>query len=170
MRDEHGTSQGLYKYKIHNGTDFGGKTGTSANYSDAWYMNVTPNLVTGAWVGGEYRSIHFRNGDLGQGSRAALPIVGLFLEKVLNDKVLASQYRGRFGAPKTKIRKEYLCKPIETEEQADTTESAMRGFFKRLFGRDDDYQLNNGDSTNVRKSRRELRRERREKRRERRRR
>jgi|GEM_PF-6624 Membrane carboxypeptidase/penicillin-binding protein len=170
LRDEHGTSQGLYKYKIHNGTDFGGKTGTSANYSDAWYMNVTPNLVTGAWVGGEYRSIHFRNGDLGQGSRAALPIVGLFLEKVLNDKVLASQYRGRFGAPKTKIRKEYLCKPIETEEQADTTESAMRGFFKRLFGRDDDYQLNNGDSTNVRKSRRELRRERRERRRERRRR
>lgn len=168
LRDERGTSQGLYKYKIHKGTDFGGKTGTSANYSDAWYMNITPNLVTGTWVGGEYRSIHFRNGDLGQGSRAALPIVGLFLEKVLNDNVLSSQYRARFGAPKCKIKKEFNCKPIEEEIQADTTESAMRGFFKRLFGRDDSDNV--GDSTNVRKSRRELRRERREKRRERRRR
>ena len=168
LRDERGTSQGLYKYKIHKGTDFGGKTGTSANYSDAWYMNITPNLVTGTWVGGEYRSIHFRNGDLGQGSRAALPIVGLFLEKVLNDNVLSAQYRARFGAPKCKIKKEFNCKPIEPEVQADTTESAVRGFFKRLFGRDDSDNV--GDSTKVRKSRRELRRERREKRRERRRR
>ncbi|MBR4815075.1 MAG: penicillin-binding protein, partial [Paludibacteraceae bacterium] len=118
--------------------------------------------------GGEYRSIHFRNGDLGQGSRAALPIVGLFLEKVLNDNVLSAQYRARFGAPKCKIKKEFNCKPIEEEIQADTTESAMRGFFRRLFGRDDSDNVS--DSTKVHKSRRELRRERREKRRERRRR
>lgn len=163
LRDERGTSQGLYKFKIHGATDFGGKTGTSANYSDAWYMNITPHLVTGAWVGGEYRSIHFRNGELGQGSRAALPIVGAFLEKVLNDKRLAPTYKGRFGAPKSKISKEYNCKPIEQVAEQDTTDSAMRSFFKRLFGRDDEYA---NDSLSPRKSRKEMRRERREKRRE----
>lgn len=165
LRDPRGTSQGLYKYKIHGATDFGGKTGTSANYSDAWYMNITPNLVTGAWVGGEYRSIHFRNGDLGQGSRAALPIVGAYLERVLNDKKLAPLYRTRFGAPKSKISKEYHCKPIEQLE-SDTTDSAMKSFFKRLFGRDDE-EMMSSDSTQVApKSRKELRRERRERRRE----
>lgn len=163
LRDERGTSQSLWRYKIHGATDFGGKTGTSANYSDAWYMNITPNLVTGAWVGGEYRSIHFRNGDLGQGSRAALPIVGSFLEKVLNDKKLAS-YGGRFGGPKEKIKRNYDCKEIEEEleEERSGEESAVRGFFKRLFGRDDAYE---NDST-APKSRKEQRRERREKRKE----
>ena len=48
-------------------TDFGGKTGTSNNHSDAWFIGTTPKLVVGAWVGGEYRSIHFRTGMLGQG-------------------------------------------------------------------------------------------------------
>ena len=165
LRDERGTSQGLWKYKIHGNTDFGGKTGTSANYSDAWYMNITPNLVTGAWVGGEYRSIHFRNGDLGQGSRAALPIVGSFLEKVLNDKKLIS-YGGRFGGPKEKIKRNYDCKAIEEELEEERNgggESAVRGFFRRLFGRDEVV-----DSTGAKVSRKEQRRERREKRRERR--
>ncbi len=165
LRDERGTSQGLWKYKIHGNTDFGGKTGTSANYSDAWYMNITPNLVTGAWVGGEYRSIHFRNGDLGQGSRAALPIVGSFLEKVLNDKKLAS-YGGRFGGPKEKIKRNYDCKEIEEELEEERNgggESAVRGFFRRLFGRDEVV-----DSTGAKVSRKEQRRERREKRKERR--
>lgn len=166
LRDERGTSQGLYKYKIHGATDFGGKTGTSANYSDAWYMNITPNLVTGAWVGGEYRSIHFRNGDLGQGSRAALPIVGSFLERVLNDKDL-KRYGGRFGAPKEKITRNYDCKAIEEEleEARDGEESAVRGFFRRLFGREEMV-----DSTGAKISRKEQRKERREKRKEKRRR
>lgn len=162
LRDERGTSQALWKYKMHGATDFGGKTGTSANYSDAWYMNITPNLVTGAWVGGEYRSIHFRNGDLGQGSRAALPIVGSFLEKVLNDKDL-KKYGGRFGAPKEKISRNYDCKAIEEEleEERSGEDSAVRGFFKRLFGRNEVV-----DSTGAKVSRKEQRRERREKRKE----
>ena len=66
-------------------TDFGGKTGTSNNHSDAWFIGTTPKLVVGAWVGGEYRSIHFRTGMLGQGNRTALPICGYFLGSVLND-------------------------------------------------------------------------------------
>lgn len=60
---------------------------------------MTPNLVVGAWVGGEYRSIHFRTGALGQGSRTALPICGYFLNDVLLDDRFA-QYRVKFAPPK----------------------------------------------------------------------
>ena len=76
-------------------TDFGGKTGTSNNHSDAWFIGTTPKLVVGAWVGGEYRSIHFRSGMLGQGNRTALPICGYFLGSVLNDKAF-KKYRAKF--------------------------------------------------------------------------
>ena len=79
-------------------TDFGGKTGTSNNHSDAWFVGTTPRLVVGAWVGGEYRSIHFRTGMLGQGNRTALPICGYFLGSVLNDPAF-KQYRTRFAVP-----------------------------------------------------------------------
>ena len=79
-------------------TDFGGKTGTSNNHSDAWFIGTTPKLVCGAWVGGEYRSIHFRTGMLGQGNRTALPICGYFLGSVLNDPQF-KKYRTKFPAP-----------------------------------------------------------------------
>ncbi len=80
-------------------TDFGGKTGTSNNHSDAWFIGTTPNLVCGAWVGGEYRCIHFRSGMLGQGNRTALPICGYFLGDVLKDPAF-KKYHAKFGAPK----------------------------------------------------------------------
>ncbi|MBO6018298.1 MAG: penicillin-binding protein, partial [Prevotella sp.] len=79
----------------YNDTEFGGKTGTSNNHSDAWFVGVSPKLVCGAWVGGEYRSIHFRTGALGQGSRTALPICGYFYESVLGDPAF-KHYHGRF--------------------------------------------------------------------------
>ena len=94
------TSMSLWGYVGKwNDTEFGGKTGTSNNHSDAWFMAVSPKLVVGAWVGGEYRSIHFRTGALGQGSRTALPICGYFLESVLGDPAF-SRYHGRFNKPK----------------------------------------------------------------------
>ena len=99
MREPGGTSMNLWRYvRNFSDTDFGGKTGTSNNHSDAWYVGVCPNLVCGAWVGGEYRAIHFRTGELGQGSRTALPICGQFFESVLGDPAF-QQYRGRFAAP-----------------------------------------------------------------------
>lgn len=104
-----GTSQALWGFNLFNtDTDFGGKTGTSSNHSDAWFVGVTPKLVGGAWVGGEHRSIHFRTGELGQGSRTALPIFGYFMEKVLADKNLAA-YRGHFPKPKQPISRNYQC-------------------------------------------------------------
>ncbi|MBR1804242.1 MAG: penicillin-binding protein [Muribaculaceae bacterium] len=76
-------------------TDFGGKTGTSNRHADAWFVGVSPHLVCGAWVGGEYRQIHFTSGAYGQGSRTALPICGVFLNKVFNDPAFR-KYHGRF--------------------------------------------------------------------------
>ena len=61
-------------------------------------MCVSPHLVCGAWVGGEYRSIHFRTGALGQGSKTALPICGYFLESVMNDPAF-KKYHGHFKKP-----------------------------------------------------------------------
>ena len=75
---------------LHTGFKFpyemGGKTGTTSNYSDAWFMGITPDLVCGMWVGGEDRSIHFRSGGYGQGARLALPLYGIFMQKVYKDK------------------------------------------------------------------------------------
>ncbi len=99
LREAGGTSQSLNHYvRAASDTDVGGKTGTSNNHSDAWFMAVMPHLVCGAWVGGEYRSIHFRTGALGQGSRTALPICGHFLESVLQDPAFR-QYHGKFKKP-----------------------------------------------------------------------
>ena len=95
-----GTSSRLRGFvgDANNDTDFGGKTGTSNNHSDAWFVGTTPRLVCGAWVGGEYRCIHFRSGMLGQGNRTALPICGYFLGSVLADKQF-KHYRTRFAKP-----------------------------------------------------------------------
>jgi penicillin-binding protein 1A len=68
--------------------EIGAKTGTTQNYSDAWFMGITPNLVCGTWVGGEDRSIHFRTIALGQGGKLAMPIYGNFMQKVYADKSL----------------------------------------------------------------------------------
>ena len=99
-----GTTAALWEYihPILNKTEFGGKTGTSNNHSDAWFVGVTPGLVAGAWVGGEYRSIHFRTGELGQGSRTALPIFGWFIQSLLKDSRFSRYYR-KFEAPKEEI-------------------------------------------------------------------
>ena len=95
-----GTSMSLWGYVgPFKDTQWGGKTGTSNNHSDAWYMAVSPKLVCGAWVGGEYRCIHFRTGALGQGSRTALPICGLFLQSLLQDPAF-QKYHAKFGKPK----------------------------------------------------------------------
>ena len=111
MREPGGTSQSLWGYVSKaQDTDFGGKTGTSNNHSDAWFMCVSPKIVCGAWVGGEYRSIHFRTGALGQGSRTALPICGYFLQALMGDPAFR-HYHGRFDKPQDDdiTRDMYMC-------------------------------------------------------------
>ena len=124
MLEPGGTSQSLWGYVGNfKDTEFGGKTGTSNNHSDAWFMCVSPKLVVGAWLGGEYRGRHFRTGALGQGSRTALPICGYFLESVLSDPAFA-QYRAKFDKPNDdNITSDmYTCQSYYHSAVADTTE------------------------------------------------
>lgn len=93
-----------------------GKTGTTDNNSDGWYMGLTPDLVTGVWVGAEDRSVHFRSTDLGQGASMALPIWALFMQKVYND-------------PKIKISKEDFEKPENLEVELDCTKYEEMGTY-----------------------------------------
>ena len=75
-------------------------------------MGVSPNLVAGAWVGGEYRSIHFRTGALGQGSRTALPICGYFFQSVLGDPAF-KKYHGKFAPAKNDVNASlYSCQGV----------------------------------------------------------
>jgi penicillin-binding protein 1A len=78
-----------------------GKTGTTQNNSDGWFMGFVPNLITGVWVGGEDRDVHFDDIRNGQGSSTALPIWGLYMNRVFNDKKLNKTYsRGaQFNIP-----------------------------------------------------------------------
>lgn len=122
-REPGGTSMSLNGYVGNfRDTDWGGKTGTSNNHSDAWFMGVSPKLVVGAWVGGEYRCIHFRTGALGQGSRTALPICGYFLQSVLGDPAFA-KYRTKFGKPKDNdiTSAMYNCQSYYMREKNDST-------------------------------------------------
>lgn len=123
MREPGGTSQSLWGYVgDFRDTEFGGKTGTSNNHSDAWFMGVSPKLVVGAWVGGEYRSIHFRTGALGQGSRTALPICGYFLQALFRDPAF-KQYHAKFDKPHDDdiTSDMYLCPSYSPQAKRDTT-------------------------------------------------
>ena len=123
LKEPGGTSQSLWGYVgNYRDTEFGGKTGTSNNHSDAWFMGVSPKLVVGAWVGGEYRSIHFRTGALGQGARTALPICGYFLQALFKDPAF-KQYHGKFDKPHdSDITSDmYLCPSYYQAAKRDTT-------------------------------------------------
>lgn len=85
-----------------------GKTGTTQNQSDGWFMGITPDLVAGCWVGCEDRIVHFRSLDLGQGARTAMPIWALFMQKVYADASIKIS-KGDFEAPVEKLSVELNC-------------------------------------------------------------
>ena len=101
VQEKGGTSQGLFKYNIKpwKTNHVGGKTGTTSNYSDGWYMGVTPDLITGVWVGGDERAIHFNSFEYGQGAKLALPIFALMMEQAYEDST-TSVRRREFDLPK----------------------------------------------------------------------
>ena len=120
MEEPEGTSQALWEWDLwKNNNQIGGKTGTSSDYVDGWYMGVTKDLVTGVWVGCDERSVHFKTSETGEGSRTALPIFGKFMEKVYKDKSLGIT-QGPFPKPGVKITREYQC---ETPRYASDTTS-----------------------------------------------
>jgi penicillin-binding protein 1A len=97
VQEEGGTSRALpYDLKVDN--EIGGKTGTTNNASDGWYMGITHDLVSGGWVGGDERSIHYREWSLGQGGKTARPIWALYMTKVYADETLEYK-KGQFARP-----------------------------------------------------------------------
>lgn len=128
LREPYGTTQNLFSYKLFaHDTDFGGKTGTSSNYSDGWFVGVTPHLVVGSWVGAEERCVHFRTSSLGEGGRTALPMYGLFMEKVINDSAFA-QYRGRFPRHMKGLKnRPYSCYTVYVPKIDSTSVDSLGG-------------------------------------------
>ena len=128
--------------------DMGGKTGTTNNNADGWFMGFTPSLVTGCWVGGEERDIHFDRMADGQGASMALPIWGIYMNKVYADKSLPYSQEEKFDVPedfdpcgstllKTEVDEESageenkveLITPIETDEVSDDEDEGFADFF-----------------------------------------
>lgn len=124
LQEPGGTSQNLWSFELFkNHNEMGGKTGTTSNNSDGWFVGVSEKLVVGAWVGGDDRSIHFRSTDLGEGAKTALPLVGRFLEKVYADPKFKN-LQGPFPKPAFPITKNYLdCGPSYDEESAEESDS-----------------------------------------------
>lgn len=113
-----------YRYGIK--APMGGKTGTTQNNSDGWFMAFTPSLVSGCWVGGEDRSIHFDRLQEGQGASMALPVYGLFMQKVYADKSLGYSQDEDFEVPEQYANP---CK-VSTEEERKHTPTDVGGIDK----------------------------------------
>ncbi len=94
-----GGTGGRLRFRHNLKMPLGGKTGTTQNNSDAWFIGFTPEIVAGCWVGGEDRSIHFKGTALGQGASLALPVFGLFMDKVYKDKSLDYATEEKFNVP-----------------------------------------------------------------------
>lgn len=117
VEEEGGTSRGLsMAVKLDN--ELGGKTGTTQNYSDGWYIGLTKDLVSGVWVGGDDRSIHFRTSALGQGARMARPIWDYYMQKVYADTLIGIE-KGPFPKPIRKLSVEIDCAKYQNPELAE---------------------------------------------------
>jgi len=101
-------------YRLTN--QMGGKTGTTQNHSNGWYMGVMPDLVAGVWTGWEDQAIHFEDLSLGQGSNMALPVFGLFLQKLFADSQFAPLAGSQFEAP-ANFNVELDCDNVKRQQQ-----------------------------------------------------
>jgi penicillin-binding protein 1A len=107
VEEQGGTSVGLnHELKVDN--EIGGKTGTTNDASDGWYMGVTHNLVTGVWVGGDERAVHFPSWDFGQGGKTARPIWEKFMLKTYADPK-AGVSKGYFKRPSSGVDVSFDC-------------------------------------------------------------
>ena len=107
-------------YKLNN--DIAGKTGTTQNNKDAWFVALTPKLVHVTWVGLDNHEIGFRSTSLGQGANAALPLFALWMQKLNKDPEFDEITKARFRRPNASVLEKLDCEPVKRD-----------GFFKRLF-------------------------------------
>ncbi|MCU0352273.1 MAG: transglycosylase domain-containing protein [Cytophagales bacterium] len=106
-----GTVQNLWSFDLFRGNELAGKTGTSQDQADGWFMGLSKDLVTGVWMGGDDPVIHWRSLNLGEGSKTALPVYGRYMERVYADRSLGITM-GYFPKPKVPIGKNYRCVTI----------------------------------------------------------
>ncbi|MEY8020313.1 penicillin-binding protein 1A [Muriicola sp. SD30] len=111
-----------YPYEFTN--PIAGKTGTTQNHSDGWFMGMVPNLVTGVWVGGEERATHFKTIYYGQGASMALPIWGLYMKKNYANPDLGVS-KEEFAAPENMSINLDCTKTVETKEETDDLEDDL---------------------------------------------
>jgi penicillin-binding protein 1A len=95
--------------------EIGGKTGTTNNNSDAWFMGITPTLVNACWVGGDDRDIHFDTMTMGQGAAMALPIFGLYMQKIYADQQLGYNENAIFDVPEGYDPCSFVGEALESE-------------------------------------------------------
>jgi penicillin-binding protein 1A len=109
----HGTAAKIkYMYQVPGAV--GGKTGTTQNYSDGWFIGITPTLVSGCWTGFEDRAIHFRSMNLGSGSAMAMPIYGYYMQSTTKDSSVF-ELVNEFEAPKQPLSVEINCNDYEQQ-------------------------------------------------------
>lgn len=137
---EHGTAHSL-RTTFNIEGEMAGKTGTTNNNTDGWFIGVTPVFVLGAWVGGDNSTIRFRTTGLGQGAHTALPICARFLQKLYNDPFYRSLPRASFNiSPEVYAQlecedfKEELDSPL-LEDIFEKPAETIENFFKKIFGR-----------------------------------
>lgn len=113
----HGTALRLRGSRYEGGfsNEIAGKTGTTQNQSDGWFIGLVPDLVTGVWVGCEDRSVHFRSTNLGQGANMALPIWAWYMKSVYKDKTLGITTRS-FDPPPVDLNVEINCGKYKAEQ------------------------------------------------------
>ena len=110
-----------YKYGFRN--PIAGKTGTTQNQSDGWFMGIVPQLTTGIWVGAEDRSVHFRTISLGQGANMALPIWAIYMKKVYADTTLGINQWQDFQKPLKDISIEFDCDKANNNNRNNSPDS-----------------------------------------------
>lgn len=122
---------GRIRFRYNITAPMGGKTGTTNDMSDGWFMSFTPNLVTGTWVGGEDPSIHFDYMSDGQGASIALPITGLFYQKVFNDKDLQLEgYVQSLDFEYPEVKDDMVEEIIIESVPQESVEEAIEGIFE----------------------------------------
>ena len=118
VQEEGGTSLGV-PYELKEDNELGGKTGTTNAASDGWYVGVTKDLVAGAWVGGDERSIHYESWVMGQGGRTARPIWEKFMLKVYADELLPYK-KGPFKRPLSGLDMTLDCDQHSNTDESDS--------------------------------------------------
>ncbi len=120
--EERGGTSAALPLELKKDNEIGGKTGTTNNASDGWYMGVTQNLVTGVWVGGDERSVHFKNWFFGQGGKTARPIWAKYMTKVYEDPTVNIK-KGPFRIPASGLDMSLDC---DHYTQQDSTQLVVK--------------------------------------------